>query len=174
MAKTNIRIALVAVEENDRSSYAELLSQFEDIDMEIFSNVESFRQGCSGTGYSGVVLDIGTMAGSSMPDRDFFATLSLGFPVLRVSQATDGESINCVLEGIPRLDFSSREVLDYFVAKKCREMEPRQIRLKVRRNIYYNVMLFMKSNGDSIQANLWDISEGGAYVLTPHEGFKST
>jgi hypothetical protein len=113
------------------------------------------------------------MARASQPDRDFLASLSLGFPVLRVGRSDDGGEINCVLEGIPRLDISGREVLDYFMTKKCRDKSPRQIRLMVRRNIFYNVLLFTKDGDDPSRANLWDISESGAYVLTPLSGFKS-
>ena len=173
MVKGKIRIALVAVEEEDRAVYSDMLSKFEDVELEIFSTVKSFRRGCSGNIYSGVVLDIGTMAGASQSDRDFLASLSLGFPVLRVGRPDDGGVIDCVLEGIPRLDISGREVLDYFMTKKCRDKTPRQIRLKVRRNIFYNVLLFKKDGDEPSRANLWDISEGGAYVLTPLSGFKS-
>ena len=53
--------------------------------------------------------------------------------------------------------------LEYW--KKCKEVAPRQVRVHTRKKVFLNTFLYLSKEKDPLKTNLWDISEGGSFVI---------
>lgn len=166
MQKDRLRLAIIALEENEREFYEDLLSGYSDLIPESFSTIPQFKVECTGKDYSGIVVDNRTLIRSTMEDRDFFSQLCEGFPVMRISRSSDRTSISCLVEGKQLVDLKGRQLLDHFINRECREVIAHQVRISQRKKVFFNTYLQTSGSDEPLRTNLWDISEGGCFVIT--------
>lgn len=165
----NLKIALISLSDKNKKLYQDILSKHEDISLETYSTLHQFKKKCNGEKYSGLIVDIRTLIRSPMLDKEFYTSLCKGFPILQVDSNNNSSAINCFIEGEKSLNLKGTQLMDHFVKKVCPIIIPRGIRLKSRKNVFYNIYMYLSENSPPIKSNLWDISEGGCYVISTNE-----
>lgn len=167
MEREKCNVVLIALEAKERDYYRSLLSGYKGTNVEEYSTIHQFKKCCPGRKYSGIVVDIRTLIRSTMQEREFFSLLWDGFPVLHISQSTGSNELNCLLEGQESVELKGKELLDHFIEVKCRKVVPRQVRVHTRKKVFLNTFLYLtKDDKNPLKTNLWDISEGGSFVIS--------
>jgi hypothetical protein len=172
MKTEKLRIAVIALEDEEKSFYKDLLAEFKTVSPELYSTLHQFKRSCGEKEYSGLIIDNRTLIRSSTLDREFFSQVCEGFPVLRISANTNNTDVSCLIEGKQPGNLSGRQLLDLFLTTDCTQTIPHRVRVNPRRNIFFNTYLSYANEKDPIKTNIWDISEGGCFVLTAENNKK--
>lgn len=171
MSKKN-KIVLVAVHDENRDYYQKLLERHKYILLSTYSTLFHFRRESNGELFCGFIVDIRTLIESPMEDKEFYSSLCKGFPVLQVDYSSDHREINCLIEGDSCSKYKGKDLLDYYIQTNCEKMKPRGVRLHKRKGVFFDTRVFQTQGGSPIFTNLWDISEGGCYVIGPDSSKK--
>ena len=165
METDKFKVAIISLEDGERKFYEDMLSEYSRLGLEGFSTIQQFRNMCKDNQYSGIIVDNRTLIRSTMEDREFFSLLCEGFPVMRISRNPDNINISCLIEGKQLVDLKGKQLLDHFIRSDCTKISPHQVRINSRKQIFFNIMADFPEPNQSIKTNLWDISEGGCFVL---------
>lgn len=158
-------IILVAVHDKTRDHYLKLLKRYRQISLQTYSTLFHFRRESGGGLFSGFVVDIRTLIESPMEDKEFYASLCKGFPVLQIDYSSDHRDVNCLLEGDPSVSLKGKDLLDHYIRIICRKMTPRGVRLHTRQKVFFNAEVYSAPDAVPVPANLWDISDGGCFIV---------
>ena len=170
MKEEKSKIVLIASDDNDRTFYKSLLSSYEGITIEDYVTINQFKESCVGKLYSGVIVDTKTRISSTTLSKKFFYTLSGGLPVMQINRSReDLTSINCLFDTKQIFDLKGENLLDHFIKNECIKVIPRRIRTTNRKNIFFNVQLFLKKNDEPIKTNMLDVSADGCFILSTEE-----
>jgi len=167
--KKDIRIALIVLEDEESQFYQNLLSGYGDVTIEPHSTIQQFKSSCQGKCYSGFIVDMQTLIRSSTQEKEFFASLHEGFPVMQVRRSPEEDTVSCLVKGKQLGDLRGEQLLDHFINQDCWQKAPREVRVLPRKNIFLNTKLYLSEKARPVRTNLWDISEGGCFVLSTHE-----
>jgi Tfp pilus assembly protein PilZ len=161
-----IRIAFVAHPSEDRDLFLSRLVRHGNVEPDSFFSVDEFKRAGRGRLYSGVVVDLKTVALLDENDKPFFEELARSFPVLRVRRIGEPDQISGTVEGRP---LAGQALLEAFVDGLCRKAKPRCVRTEERRSLVLSVLVRAAPGGEPLRANVANVSHGGFFVVTPHE-----
>jgi len=167
--KEKIQVVLIALSNENRKIYYEMLQPFTDISLLSFSTLHQFQKNCKTEKFSGIIIDIRTLIRATSADKDFYSSLAQGFPILQVDLNQDKTDINCFIEGEKTSRLKGKKLWDHFFNRVCSQKGARGVRLKPRKNRFCNTFLYLAQNGSPVKTNLWDISTGGCFVISSDE-----
>jgi len=165
----NSRVVLISLSGENRELYTKLLNKHKNLELETYSTLLQFKRNCLNKKYSGFIVDIRTLIKSTSSDKDFYASLYKGFPILQIDKSHDDDLINCFIEGKKLADLKGLPILDYFINTVCANKIPRGVRARRRKTVFFNTILQFSPEDPQIKTNLWDICEGGCFVISNNE-----
>jgi Tfp pilus assembly protein PilZ len=161
----NIRVILVCGEGVERQAY---LSAIEALGVQIdtVSSLEELHKAVLRTPYHGVMIDLKTKIRAAKVEKILIHDiLEKVFPVIQLKLENKTSRIQTLYFGQAKGDGT----LEDFILKECRSVEPRSIRLSLRKNINFNIILSKNDNysKDNIEKSVTiDVSEGGCFIYS--------
>jgi hypothetical protein len=115
--------------------------------------------------YHGVMIDLVTSVKASREEKGIAQEILDVFPLIQLRWDADTNSIHTISTG----STTPGNSLAHFVARECQLFQPRAVRLNVRKNIHFNVLIFRQEDGTqnhpekSITVN---ISKNGCFLYS--------
>lgn len=170
-------IVLIAAKEADRRFYRKLLSLHDAVDIEVYESFQNLKNNCFEKLYCGFVVDLRTLVQSSKIEKNLFATLLNGFPVMRVNRKRDQDAFAGLVHGVDAASsMRGPDLLKYFISEICLKTPPRGIRTDTRKTVYLSALLTAceadphllapKPDEQTLKVTLGNVSEGGAFIIS--------
>jgi hypothetical protein len=173
MTHEPISIVLIANNDADLEFFRKSLEAFEFVQVKEFLSLNDFRENCGNDLYSGFLVDIRTLIRSSSSEKRFFAMLLEVFPVMRVTRKPGTGDFSGLVESKDLGKYRGQALLDAFIQDWCLLNPPREIRVSSRNTIYLSGMISFGdefSQDQSARVTIENISDGGCFVVTNHDG----
>lgn len=169
METTNLKIALISMNDEERKSYQSLLEPYEQITVESYKAITQFKKESLGKKYSGIIIDMFTIVSASTEEKDFFFPLQQRFPVMQVRRGL----VTNEIKGLVNLEkvegLSGAQIVENYLRSYCLKIPPRGVRSYDRKKILLQIHFFLTKNDLPIKSKLLNISQGGCFILSPHE-----
>ncbi len=137
------------------------------VDVQTFRSVSEFRQQCTRTPYSGVVVAFRMLRGLSTHDKLFLNELENSFPILRVVRQAGTQTYNGITQG--SMMSKGESIFQFFVEEKCLKFHARGVRKEVRCRVNLRLMISpSREMKDWVRrACTYNVSENGMFIIEP-------
>jgi hypothetical protein len=167
-----IIIGLITNNHNDMEYFQKIGSQYPATLFKVYRSLSEFISQKPENYFSGFIIDNQTLILSSDHEREFHRQLCQGFPVLRISRYSD--NLTCLLEKQSNQEKKGWDLFNFFLNDLCFQYAPHPVRLQQRINLFLNINIYSDQPNTSFsQTNLWDISQGGCFILNPEKSIKN-
>ena len=124
MDNKKLNLAIIARDPESSTFYKNLLSDYDEISLDEYRSISLFRSSIEEKNYSGVLIDVRTLIGSTMEEKEFFFVICEKMPVLNVNSTFDESGFSCFIEGAGQSNLRGKEALDYFVKQHIKKGFP--------------------------------------------------
>ncbi|MBI5544372.1 MAG: PilZ domain-containing protein [Deltaproteobacteria bacterium] len=163
--QNEVPVALIAPRGPDADCYQRHLVRH-GAAVSTYPALADFQEGCAGLLFSGLAVDLGSLAGLAEDERAFVAGLVDSFAFVRLRRVGPPEEIAGTFQGKA---FAGEELLAPFL-HEARSRRPRGVRLEDRHARVLSVFIY-RSERDlgrpGTAASISNLSKGGFYVVTP-------
>lgn len=115
--------------------------------------------------YQGVMIDLVTSVKASREEKGLAQEVLDAFPVIQLKWNPETKSMRTITGG----SLPDNCTLEDFALRECKPFVPRAIRLSVRKNIYFNVLISRTENMDTASTHRGvtvNVSKDGCFLLS--------
>ncbi len=162
-----IKLGLVVYDEEAKRIYLEAIGELE-VDVKAASSFRELYNIMMNGKYSGVMIDQRTKLKAPRNEQKLIDIILEIFPSIRLNLDKKNGKIKTYYAG----QRASGESLESFIEKECRSFRPRTLRMDIRKDINFNVIISGDGNfskKDMVRTVTINFSRGGCFLYSVDE-----
>jgi len=164
--KIFMAIRLILVCKNGPAKEAYLLeAQRAGIEVDTVESFGELMKSMITNTYQGVMIDLVTSVKASREEKGLAQDVLDAFPVIQLKWDPESKSMRTIAGG----SLPDNCTLADFVSRECKLFVPRAVRLSVRKNVYFNVLISRTENMDPASTHRGmtvNVSKDGCFLLS--------
>ena len=120
MDDKKFRIALIVRDQEMSQGFQDILSVHEDLNVDVYQNIQHFIPSSKENEYSGILVDVQTLVGSTTEEKEFIFKIYKKIPVVNLAWNFDRNEFKSFMEGKGLSHLKGEEALEYFIRRYIR------------------------------------------------------